>query len=152
MSMMLPGARNPMLAPASASMIASGGPALTSHLLNDTEGITTPRSLYGWEGPAAAWPCHCCNRVNEELTKRCKTCGRSAAYGKLSRRKVNRHRLRVKSTPSIQKCKGDLGSYLAGCIPGSRQLYCLYSINSINSRTAAVKTIFRTLRAHTIKH
>lgn len=83
--MTLPCARNPMLAPASASMVASGRPELISHLLNDTGGVTTPRSLYGWEGPEAAWPCHCCNRMNEELTKRCKTCGRSAAYGKLSR-------------------------------------------------------------------
>lgn len=77
-----------MLAPAGASagsmVIASGGPGLINHLLTDTEGIATPRSLYGWEGPAAEWACHCCNCVNDELTKRCKTCGRSAAYGKLS--------------------------------------------------------------------
>lgn len=43
----------------------------------------TPRSLHDWPGPTASWWCHCCNRLNDLRSRRCKTCGRSAAYGKM---------------------------------------------------------------------
>lgn len=58
------------------------GSEVTSHLVeSDVESTATPRALLDWEGPTAAWPCHCCNRVNDEKAKKCRTCGRSAAYG-----------------------------------------------------------------------
>ncbi|CAM9873760.1 unnamed protein product [Pylaiella littoralis] len=57
------------------------GPALTGHDDDSSRAhMTTPISLHDWDGPTKAWPCHCCNRVNDKTMKRCKTCGRSAAY------------------------------------------------------------------------
>ncbi|CAM9980594.1 unnamed protein product, partial [Scytosiphon promiscuus] len=60
--------------------MAMARPELIGHLLGGESAVTTPRVLHDWEGPTDPWPCHCCDRVNVERVKRCKTCGRSAAY------------------------------------------------------------------------
>lgn len=64
--------------------MATARPDLIGHLLDGESAVTTPRVLHGWEGPIDPWPCHCCDRMNDERVKRCKTCGRSAAYGEMS--------------------------------------------------------------------
>lgn len=53
---------------------------LRSHLSGETGPSETPRCLVEWKGPGAQWSCHCCNRLNEETTRKCLTCGRSSAY------------------------------------------------------------------------
>lgn len=56
---------------------------LHNRSMNGVDFKEHPRSLHDWPGSTAPWWCHCCNRLNDLRSRRCKTCGRSAAYGKI---------------------------------------------------------------------
>lgn len=62
-------------------IMALSGVDVTSHLFSNAGPAETSGSMDDWIGPAAAWSCHCCTRTNDERATKCRTCGRSVAYG-----------------------------------------------------------------------